>query len=181
MTNINPITQAVCKLVNKHGTRDPFEICFCLDINIHRMELGPALKAYYFCHSRIKNIVINADSSDVIQRVLCAHELGHAVLHGKLAALRGFHELSMYDAVSRTEYEANLFAAELLIEDEELFSLLKTDGVSFYDVAKELYVPPELLDFKFKALESNGVPVKVPHIARSDFLKNDIPGCFDDF
>ncbi len=181
MTNANQITQTVCKLVKKHGTRDPFEICFHLDINVHRMELGSALKAYYFCHSRIKNIVINADSSDVIQRVLCAHELGHAVLHGKLATVRGFHEITLYDSVSQTEYEANLFAAELLIDDEELFSLMKSDGVSFYEVAKELYVPPELLDFKFRALEGKGVPVKVPYIARSDFLKNDIPGCFDDF
>ncbi len=181
MTNTNQITQAVCKIIKKHRTRDPFEICFALDINVHRMVLGPALKAYYFYHSRIKNIVINADASDVIQRVLCAHELGHAVLHGKLAAMRGFHELTLYDSVSQTEYEANLFAAELLIDDEELFTLLKSDGTSFYSIAKELYVPPELLDFKFRALNDKGFNVQAPYIAQSDFLKNDIHGCFDDF
>ena len=79
----------------------------------------------------------------------------------------------------RTEYEANMFAAELLIDDNELRELLNDSEKSFFGVAKELYVPAELLDFKFRILKNKGYHLEAPYIARSDFLKGDIPGCFD--
>ena len=134
-------------LIRKYKTRDPFELCDALGIRIRLKDLGTAIKAYYFCQSRIRNIVLNTRSGETVQRVLCAHELGHAVLHGELAAMRGFSELELFDATSRTEYEANMFAAELL-------------------------------DFKLRIMKSKGYRIEAPYIARSDFLKEDIPGCF---
>lgn len=61
----------------------------------------------------------------IVQRVLCAHELGHAVLHGKLAAMRGSRELELFDRTVPAEYEANLFPAELL---DFKFRILKHKG-----------------------------------------------------
>ncbi len=70
--------------------------------------------------------------------------MGHAVLHGDLAAIRGFQETELFDRVVPTEYEANLFAAELVIPDDELFELLSDRDKSFFCIAEELYVPAEL-------------------------------------
>lgn len=85
----------------------------------------------------------------------------------------------MFDMTYRTEYEANLFAAELLIDDNELLDLLNDNEKSFFGVAKELYVPAELLDFKFHILKNKGYHLKAPYIAQADFLKGNIPGVFD--
>lgn len=130
------ISEKIDVLIRKHDTRNPFELCDNLGIRIRYKDLGTAMKAYYLYQSRIKNIVLNSRSGRIVQKTLCAHELGHALLHGELAAMRGFQELEMFDMTSRTEYEANLFAAELLIDDNELLDLLNDSGKSFFGVAK---------------------------------------------
>ena len=175
MSNIDFIHEKVNTITKKCNTRDPFEICKSMDINIHYKDLGNALKAYYFYQSRIKNIVINSRSGIIVRRILCAHELGHAVLHNKLAAMRGFQELELFDSLVPTEYEANLFAAELIISDEEILELLNDRDKSFFNMAKELYVPAELLDFKFRVLKNKGLKIESYCVAQSDFLKNCIP------
>ena len=181
MTNVKYISNMVSRLIKKHGTRNPFELCKRMGISVRYKDLGYSMKAFYFYQSRIKNIVINSRAGEIVQEILCAHELGHAVLHGELAAMRGFHELEMFDSLIPTEYEANLFAAELLIDDGELLELLNDNEKSFFSVAKELCVPAELLDFKFRMLKNKGYRIESPMFAQSNFLKNDIPGLFDEF
>lgn len=117
MSTIQYIEQKVLSLVERYDTRDPFELCDAMDIRIRYMDLGNSIKAFYFYQSRIKNIVINIHADPHARHILCAHELGHSVLHGELAAMRGFQELELFDYLVPTEYEANLFAAELLIDD----------------------------------------------------------------
>ena len=173
MTKIEYICECVDKLVFKFGTRNPFEICKGLNIHIHYMDLGTALKAYYFYQSRIKNIVINTRVNKISSFVLCGHELGHAVLHCDLAAMRGFQEMELLGTLIPTEYEANIFAAQLLIPDEKIFELLKRQDISFDELAKELSVPTQLLNFKFKILNSKNKNLKLPYQIKSNFLKND--------
>lgn len=129
------------------------------------------MKAFYFYQSRMKNIVLNTRSGPHTRKILCAHELGHALLHKEIATWHGFQELTLFCSASRAEYEANLFAADLLIEDEALFELLDEPGKSFSELARELYVPIELLDFKFRILKGKGYPLAAPYIAQADFLK----------
>ncbi len=178
MPKIKYICEKANKLITKYDTRDPFEICRNINIRIHYKDLGTAIKAYYFYQSRIKNIVINSRSGSIVRRILCGHELGHAVLHDRLAAMRGFQELELFDSLVPAEYEANLFAAELIIPDDDVLELLNDQDKSFFSIAKELYVPAELLDFKFHVLKNKGYRLESPVLTQSSFLKNDVPGCF---
>ena len=173
MPNTQYISRRVRELVKKHGTRDPFELCDALSVNVSYKELGTRIKAYFFYQSRIRTVVLNSGADKNIHKTLCAHELGHAMLHSDmLAAMRGFAELELFDRASRTEYEANLFAAELLIPDGELLELIECEGRSLFDAAAMLCVPAELIDFKLRILKDKGYMLDVPYIARSDFLKN---------
>ncbi len=179
MANINYITRKVEALVLRYGTRDPFELCKEMDIRIRYKDLGTEIKAYFFYQSRIRNIVINQRTAHIVRRILCSHELGHGILHKELATMKGFQELELFDSVTPIEYEANLFAAELLIDDDKLLQLLNDNEKSFFDVAKELYVPVELLDFKFRVLKNKGYRLEPPYISQANFLKNDLPDAFD--
>ena len=175
MSNIDFIHKKVDMITTKFNTRDPFEICKYMNIHIHYKDLGNNLKAYYFYQSRIKNIIINSRSGTIVRRILCAHELGHAVLHSKLAAMHGFQETKLFDTLVPTEYEANLFAAELIIPDDIILELLNDREKSFFSLAKEFFVPSELLDFKFRVLKHKGLRIETLNMPQSDFLKNDIP------
>ena len=92
-------------------------------------------------------------------------------MHRKGAGLKTFHDFKLFDTVSHYEYEANLFAAELLLRDKEVLSVLNGD-LSFFQAAQLLNVPAELLDFKFRAMKRKGYKLDAPISAHSDFLKN---------
>ena len=178
MSTITWISKKVEKLVRVYHTNDPYELCDALNISIKLKDLGEVIKAYYFSHSRIRKIVLNSNVSEPMQRILVAHELAHDRLHQKLAILGGFQEVAFFDISRPTEYEANIFASELLINDKELLGMLNFDEKSFFDIAQELDVPAPLLDFKLRILRDKGYHFEPLYIANGDFLKDNIDGYF---
>lgn len=179
MSSIDYIADAAEKLTRKYDTRNPYEICDALGVRIRVKDLGTDIKAYYFYQSRIRNIVLNRRVSEIVRRILVAHELGHDRLHKEIAMLKGFQEIELFDMVRPSEYEANIFAAELLINDAELLEKFNDRDTSFFGIAQELCVPAALLDFKFRVMKHKGYRIEAPYIAHGDFLKNDIDGCFE--
>ena len=170
------IIETVEKLVKKYDTRDPYELCKCLGIKVHFYDMEKKLKGFFFYQSRQKNIVIDSNVNEVLERILIAHELGHAVLHAQIAMMKGFQEMEVLDDTSWEENEANFFAAELLLEDSKVLELLAEH--SFFKTAKRLYVPAALLDYKFSLLYEKGELVNPMYIRKSDFLKEDL-GAYD--
>lgn len=137
------------------------------------MGKGPeACKGFYLLQSRKQAIVVNSDLSEELQSVIIMHEIGHAVLHRQSSGLKSFHDFAIFDSTSVYEYEANLFAADYYLEDDEVLGLLNQD-LSFFQMASLQKVPAELLDFKFRALKRKGYQVfEPPILANADFLKN---------
>ena len=171
------IIDTVEKLTKKYDTRDPYELCKCLGIKIHFYDMEKKLKGFFFYQSRQKNIVIDSNVNEVLERILVAHELGHAVLHTKIAMMKGFQEMEVLDGGSPEEDEANFFAAELLLKDQEVLDCLSE--YSFFETAQRLFVPAALLDYKFSLLHEKGKRVDSMYIRKSDFLKEDL-GAYDD-
>lgn len=89
-------------------------------------------------------------------QVILAHEIGHVVLHKKEAQMSAFHELELFDNVDQKEYEANIFASELLLSNEDVMDAINEDQF-FFDAARQLCVPPEMLDFKFRIMKKTGL------------------------
>ncbi len=99
------------------------------------------------------------------------HEIAHAVLHRKASGFKAFHDFDLFDEASIYEYEANIFTADYLLDDDEVLDLLNED-LSFFGAASRLNVPAELLDFKFRVLKRKGYKIIDPPMrASSDFLK----------
>ena len=179
MATLDFISEKVDKLIRKHKTRNPYELCEELGIRLRYKDLGKDIKAYYFYQSRMRNIVLNTRLSKDILRILVAHELGHDRLHEKIAMLRGFQEIELFDMARPAEFEANIFAAEFLISDDEILHLFNDEDKSFFGMAMELYVPAPLLDFKFRVLKHKGYRIEPPLIANGDFLKSNLPEYFE--
>ena len=180
MMSMDYITDVVNRLINKYDTRDPVELCRCLGVRVRYKDLEKSVKAYFCCFARIKSIVIDNRLSDFVKNVFLAHELGHAVLHKDVSMSKGFQELEIFDNTSAEEYEANLFAAELLIDDDELLEIINEDN-SFFGAARQLGVPAEMLDFKFRVMKRKGYRLEAPFYSDSKFLKNEIEGMYDEW
>ena len=97
--------------------------------------------------------------------------INHVVLHKELANMRAFSDFDMFGMNDQCEHEANVFAAELLLDDDVVLDALN-DDMTFFGAAKTLCVPPELLDFKFRVLKHQGYKISPIMIANSRFLKN---------
>lgn len=163
------ILDKVSSLVNKFKTNNPFEIAAHLKATVLFHNLGN-LKGYYTYDRRFRYIVINCSLEEKMQRIICAHELGHDRLHQHYAKYTPLNDFSLYDMSSKPEREANLFAAELLLPDDEVFAGINS-CYSFHTMASVLNVPLELLDFKIQVLKKKGYHFVAPIQARGDFLK----------
>jgi Zn-dependent peptidase ImmA (M78 family) len=86
--------------------------------------------------------------------------------------VNAFHDFELFDSTSFMEYEANIFAAEFLMDDDDVLEKLNED-ISFFGAASLLRVPPELLDFKFRLMKRNGYKlIDPPLMANANFLKS---------
>lgn len=168
------VCEAVESLQRKYCERDPFRLCADMGIKLLYQPLGTdpdAIKGFYLESKRIRTITVNCNLPVVIQRIIVSHELGHAVLHRK-SGVKAFHDIGLFDESSLTEKEANLFAAEYLLNDEEVLDTLNRD-TTFFTAAAKLYVPIELLDFKFRVMKWKGYKLIEPPItAQNNFLAN---------
>lgn len=104
-------------LQRKHETRNPYAIARQLGIIIAYEPLG-TIHGYYNTLYRQRFIHINRDLRSYQQKYVCAHELGHAILHPDMNT-HYLRERTLY-SVSKYEREAKLFAAHLLISNEDL-------------------------------------------------------------
>ena len=118
------IALRVKNLVQKHQTRDPFRIAKEKNIIVKFLPYE-STKGYFIKVKTNKFIVINSNLDEISQKVVCAHELGHALLHSNnkqaLKYDKGMamvQEFTLFPTNSVYENQANKFAAELLIHED---------------------------------------------------------------
>lgn len=172
--SIDSISKEVDKIKKKYDEVDPVKLCQSMKISLMYQPMGlfdHACKGFYMEQSRKQAIVINSQLDEVLQKIILIHEIGHAVLHRKVPGVKSFHDFSLFDETSLYEYQANIFAADFLLTDEDVLRVLNED-MSFFTAASTLCVPAELLDFKFRILKRKGYQAIDPPLnANSDFLK----------
>ena len=161
---------AVEALQKKYHESNPFRLCENMNILLLSQALGntpDAIKGFYLESKRIRTITVNCDLPEAVQKIIVAH----AVLH-RHSGIHAFHDIGLFDESSLLEKDANLFAAEYLLRDQDVLETLNRD-TTFFSAAAMLRVPAELLDFKFRVLKWKGYKLIEPPIsARSNFLAN---------
>ena len=97
-------------------TNDPFEIAEKLGIRV--LQTQSKIKEFTAHTIKIDGystfISINSSFTDFSQKILCAHELGHALLHTDCI---NHFAITSKNVTSTVELEANLFAIALLTDD----------------------------------------------------------------
>ena len=129
----------VNNLIRKYNTKNPYELCSKMNINIFYMELGE-IKGYYKKVLKNKYIVINDKLDDYSKKIVLCHELGHVILHCNKKI--NFLKNNFLYYSNELENEANEFAAELLSRQYEILTdeLIKECrlGITFLEEIKKL-------------------------------------------
>ncbi len=104
-----------CKILC--NSSNPFDICKILGIKVHYSTIKDSLFGFSEAHCTENsaeinaNIFISSSTSSYAQKIICAHELGHILLQ-KNQSLNLLDSDNPGDSIY--EYEANIFAIELL-------------------------------------------------------------------
>jgi Zn-dependent peptidase ImmA (M78 family) len=118
---------------------------------------------------RNRYIFVNSSLPDYMAQIVCAHELGHDRLHRNIATGDILGENSLFDIFSRAEYEANVFAAELLISDSDILPLI-SEKYSAEEIAAKLGTDVNLVALKIETLADAGYNLRTAD-RENDFLK----------
>ena len=163
------ITHQARDLIARHGTRDPFAIARELNIEIKYTDRFKRLKGMYFLVDDTRFIALNNKNSPQMNRIVCAHEIGHDQLHREFARKTAMQEFMLYDMATRPEYEANIFAASLLLDDDTVLEYI-TYGYDSQQIAAAMETDINLVALKIDCLISDGHRLQVQE-HNSKFLK----------
>jgi len=163
------IIEIATRLKEVYNTQNPFEIAENMGIIIWREHLGN-LKGLYKYNKKNRYIILNNNLNEIEQKIVCAHELGHDILHRNIT-VAAFNEYTLVSDVGKREYEANLFACEILISDEQVIELIDNSW-TVSQMACYLHTDMHLLLIKLKGMKEKGYDVNVPLDYDSCFLKS---------
>lgn len=120
----------VLNLIARHRTRNPFKLARALNIEIIYQDLGE-VRGFFKKILRRKYIFINSELSEFDQKLVCAHELGHAILHSS-NRIQFLIDNTKILRKSKIEDEANLFASWLLFTEADIEFEFKETETNFW-------------------------------------------------
>lgn len=169
MIGTGEATRQADKLVGRFGTRDPERLAEEMGIIVmpcpfHRQ------KGAYKVIERNRFIFIKEDLPQVMYSIVLLHEIGHDILHRHEAVRAGgFQEFNIFDMSSRRmEYEANIFAAQVALPDDEVLEYI-LQGYDVGQIARAMESDINLMALKVAELSHRGYSFQRQEY-RSDFL-----------
>ena len=158
------------KLVKKFRTRDPFEILEGIHIVVGETSRYQKLKGYCFMSCQTIYVMISSFLSEEEKKIVAAHELGHIILHRAQLKMAPMKDDTLYSMMDNTEYQANLFAADLLLEDSDIAEMAQDENFDYFSLCSTLNTSPELMSFKLYSLIKRGQAYHMPLELQSNFL-----------
>lgn len=128
-------------LIESYGTRDVYELCDCLGIEIRTVEPSNFIldghEAFYYRNFHDNEIIfISNELEDHIKDFVLKHELGHALCHDEPSAA-----FSLVN-IGKLERQANYFAFRL---SDIKFDDVELQGMTLEQIASCLELPYEPL------------------------------------
>lgn len=157
-------------IVKQCGTRDPKKIADELGIVIRYYPFNVQRGAYKVI-MRNRFMFVKKDLPPVMKNIVLLHELGHDALHRKEATkVGGFEEFNIFDVRdSRMEYEANIFATQIALPDDDFLELAE-QGYDVQQIVSAMQSDVNLVALKADTLISQGYRLR-PQEHKNDFLK----------
>lgn len=158
-----------------------FIVSQCCTRDSHRNTKELSIEVLYYPFNRQRGaykvikrncfIFIKNDLHPVMENIVLLHELGHDSLHRTEATESGgFKEFNIFDMRDcRMEYEANVFASQIALPDDDFLELAER-GYDSQQIARALNSDINLVALKADTLISQGYRLRQQE-HRKDFLK----------
>ena len=156
MLRADEAIEAAESILKKCETRNADKIARELGITVIPMNFKQQKGAYKVIE-RNRFIFIKNDLHPVMHSIVMLHEIGHDTLHRKESVKAGgFQEFNIFDMQERRmEYEANVFAAQVSLPDDDVLDLIYK-GFDVGQIARALRSDINLVAIKVSQLISRG-------------------------
>ena len=146
------------KVVRESDSRNPTKIARLNGILIRTVDDWEEQSGAYIEMMRQPIIYVAGRLDSVKKAIVIAHELGHHFLHRKEASQAGgFREFKIFDmALNRMEYEANIFAAQLILPDDEVMDYVY-QGYDVSQIARAMNSDINLVALKVSSYIKQGL------------------------
>lgn len=158
------------KVVRRYGTRNPERLAQELEIIVMPRPFVTQKGAYKIIE-RNRFVFIKRDLPPVMRDIVLLHEIGHDMLHRRDAvSAGGFQEFNIFDMSNRRmEYEANIFAAQVSLPDDEVVEYV-LQGYDVGQIARAMESDINLVALKVAELSRQGYAFRRQEF-QGDFLK----------
>ena len=140
--NIHSLAESIVK---KYHTRNPFEILKEKNVMLVFAPLVD-VRGFYQYFQRNHIIYIDENLSEHDKVFVCAHELGHMLMHKKTNAV--YMDTKTCFNTNKYEIEANIFASNLLIPDEVI---LENCNLTTEQLSRLLGYEQALIELRLKS------------------------------
>lgn len=135
------------KLARKYRTSDPFRICEEMGYTVLFVPLV-GIRGFYQHTLRNHLIYIDEDLPEHVQRFVCAHELGHSILHKGSNAI--YLDSKTFQVVGKLERAADRFAAGLLFPDDG--ELMEYADYTLDQIGTVTGLPADLIRWRYEQM-----------------------------
>lgn len=158
-------------IVRSCGTRDTLKIARELGIYVHYIDTLNDLLGMYTYRHKERHILLNSGwntwscrwSAVMKSDMMCST----AILPRKEMPCRS---LLLFDMRSKPEYEANAFAAHLIIDNDELVEYMQ-EGYDEVQLSAMMGTNINLMLIKLNEMNRMGWGLNLPYVPHADFLK----------
>jgi Zn-dependent peptidase ImmA (M78 family) len=157
------------QLIQKAGTNNVMQIANDLGVKLYFGNYDNLL-GMYTCKWKHRMIFLNNNLEDHMLQMVLAHEIGHDIFHRDLAS-EGLKEFALFNLKNITEYEANAFAAHILLKNEEVLNFVR-DGYDVAQIASTLNSNIKLLLIKMQEMNKMGFDFNVPYRPCSNVFRD---------
>ncbi len=153
------------------GTRNADRIARELGLIVMSRDFSPSKKAHTWSLNETAISLSIKHLDPVMHDIVLLHEIGHDCLHRREAIqVGGLQEFNIFDMRDkRMEYEANMFAAQIALPDEEILEYIY-GGYDVGQIARAMCSDINLVALKVSELNTRGYRFREQE-HRSDFLK----------
>lgn len=159
------------RLVRRCGTRDARRIAEQLGIRIYYADGLTDLLGMYTARWNHRIMILHPKLDSYLEQMVIAHELGHDALHRQRAKVEGMKEFVLFQMKDNTEYEANAFAAHLLLSNDEVCKLAQ-QNYDVVQIAQMLGSDINLMLIKLLEMNKLGYDFRIPYDPDSRFFRN---------
>ncbi len=169
MTHILTAAKKADAIYRRFNTREPHRIAKELGLQIIYAPFQRQYGAYKVL-LRNRFIFLREGLEPNVESAVLFHEIGHDRLHRQQAVrASGFEEFSLFGLIdNEMEAEANAFAAQLSISDDDFLELAYRK-FDVQQIANTLCAYPGLVVYKCHIMKERGMQLSCPEFQKSFF------------